>query len=112
MSPVSMSPVSMNPPALPGRPQIEQACRIVYEAMQPTAQYSWPLLNDRVGAEVWIKHENHGPVGAFKIRGALVYFRHLREQSRPAGVITARCGKQGKAGGCVGGGQGIPATVS
>ena len=55
-------------PTLHTNPEIEQACRIVYEAMLPTAQYSWPCLNVRVGTEVWIKHEDHGPVGAFKIR--------------------------------------------
>jgi len=101
----------MNSPTLPTKEQIEQACRIVYEAMQPTAQYSWPLLNERVGAEVWIKHENHGPVGAFKIRGGLVYLRHLREQNRPAGVITATRGNHGQAIGFAARREGIPATV-
>ncbi|HXB67984.1 MAG TPA: threonine dehydratase [Candidatus Acidoferrales bacterium] len=106
----------MNPPTLPTNEQIQQACRIVYEAMQPTAQYSWPLLNERVGTEVWIKHENHGPVGAFKIRGGLVYFRHLREQGRleqnqPAGVIAATRGNHGQAVGFAARREGIPATV-
>jgi threonine dehydratase len=96
---------------LPTKEEIEQACRIVYEAMQPTAQYSWPLLNERVGAEVWVKHENHGPVGAFKIRGGLVYFRHLCERSRPAGVITATRGNHGQAIGFAARREGTPATV-
>jgi threonine dehydratase len=62
--------------------------------MRPTPQYTWPLLNRRVGTELWIKHENHTPVGAFKIRGSLVYFRQLRG---PKSVITATRGNHGQA---------------
>ena len=51
----------------------------------PTPTYSWPLLNERCGAEVWIKHENHSPVGAFKLRGGLVYFEQL---GKVPGVIA------------------------
>ena len=58
---------------LPSLAEIEQAQRVVYEHMPPTPQYTWPLLNQRLGTEVWLKHENHSPVGAFKLRGALVY---------------------------------------
>jgi threonine dehydratase len=101
----------MTPTALPTKTEIEQACRIVYEAMQPTPQYAWPRLTERIGVEVWIKHENHGPVGAFKIRGALVYFRHLREQGQPVGVITATRGNHGQAVGFAVRREGIPATV-
>src|SRR5450432_1154333 len=111
MNPPTSPTPALPTPALPTKAEIEQACRIVYEAMQPTAQYCWPLLNERVGAEVWIKHENHGPVGAFKIRGGLVYFRHLREQSRPLGVITATRGNHGQAIGFAARREGIPATV-
>ena len=56
-------------PTLHTNPEIEQACRIVYEAMEPTSQYCRPLLNERVGVEVGIKHENPGPVGAFNPSG-------------------------------------------
>ena len=77
---------------------IEDACRIVYEAMQPTAQYRWPLLCQRAGCEVWLKHENHGPLGAFKIRSALVYFRRLREAGGAARLaVTATRGNFGQA---------------
>src|ERR1039458_202096 len=77
---------------------IEDACRIVYEAMQPTAQYRWPLLCQRAGCDVWLKHENHGPLGAFKIRSALVYFRRLREAGGAARVaVTATRGNFGQA---------------
>jgi threonine dehydratase len=96
---------------LPTREAIEQAAQIVYEAMQPTAQYTWPLLNERAGAEVWIKHENHGPIGSFKIRGGLVYFRNLREQNQGAGVITATRGNHGQAVGFAARREGIPAIV-
>ena len=83
---------------LPSRPIIENACRIVYEAMPPTAQYCWPLLSRRAACEVWLKHENHGPQGAFKTRGALVYFRRLRDAGgAPRVAVTATRGNFGQA---------------
>jgi threonine dehydratase len=57
---------------LPTIADLALAAEVVYRTMPPTPQYSWPLLNARTGSEVWVKHENHTPVGAFKIRGALV----------------------------------------
>ena len=82
---------------LPTLDQIHAAQAIVYRYMPPTPQYSWPLLNERLGAEVWIKHENHTPVGAFKIRGALVYLNWLKEtQPEIAGVIAATRGNFGQ----------------
>ncbi|HUY95762.1 MAG TPA: threonine dehydratase [Terracidiphilus sp.] len=82
---------------LPTLDQIREAQRIVYGHMPPTPQYTWPLLNRRLGAEAWIKHENHTPVGAFKIRGALVYMEWLR-QARPElrGVVAATRGNHGQ----------------
>src|SRR5438270_12597955 len=83
---------------LPGLAAIERAADIVYEAMPPTPQYSWPLLNERAGTEVWVKHENHTPLGAFKIRSGLVYFRRLAESGATNGtVITATRGNHGQA---------------
>jgi threonine dehydratase len=83
---------------LPSRDEIVLASQTVYEAMQPTPQYCWPLLSSRVGTEVWIKHENHTPLGAFKIRGGLVYFRRLRESGIFTGqVVTATRGNFGQA---------------
>src|SRR5580698_9970894 len=64
---------------LPTLPEIELAQAAVYRAMPPTPQYTWPLLNERLGVEAWIKHENHSPVGAFKLRGAMVYASWLKE---------------------------------
>lgn len=58
---------------LPSLDQIRAAQTFVYQYMPPTPQYAWPLVNNRLGADVWIKHENHTPVGAFKVRGALLY---------------------------------------
>src|SRR5437867_1324999 len=52
---------------------LETAAALVHRVVPPTPQHCWPLLSRRVGAEVWVKHENHTPIGAFKIRGGLVY---------------------------------------
>ncbi len=65
--------------------------------MPPTPQYTWPLLNERAKAEVWIKHENHTPVGAFKIRGGLVYMDWLRrERPEVRTVVSATRGNHGQ----------------
>jgi threonine dehydratase len=58
---------------LPSLQSLEEAARVVYEAMLPTPQICWPQLSQHVGAELWVKHENHTPLGAFKIRGGLVF---------------------------------------
>jgi threonine dehydratase len=91
---------------------LEAASRIVYASMEPTPQYNWPLLSERLGAEVWVKHENHTPVGAFKIRGGLVYFHHLANSSeKPSGVISATRGNHGQSVGFAARRQGIAATI-
>ena len=71
---------------LPGRDELIAAAQIVGAALAPTAQIRWPLLGVRTGAEVWVKHENHSPVGAFKLRGGIVYIDGLarRRIRRPA----------------------------
>jgi len=82
---------------LPSLDRIRTAQQLVYGFMPPTPQYSWPLLNRRLGTEIWIKHENHTPVGAFKIRGALVYLSWLKQtQPELAGVIAATRGNFGQ----------------
>lgn len=82
---------------LPSLEQIHAAQAIVYRYMPPTPQYTWPLLNQRLGVETWVKHENHTPVGAFKIRGALVYMDWLREtKPKATGVIAATRGNFGQ----------------
>ena len=80
--------------------------------MMPTPQYRWPLIDARLGARVWLKHENHAPTGAFKVRGGLVYFDNLsRRATKPAGVISATRGNHGQSLGFAARQYGIPATV-
>lgn len=82
---------------LPGLSEIESAARLIYRSMPATPQYSWPLLNARAGAEVWVKHENHTPVGAFKVRGGLVYMDWLRrERPEVETVVSATRGNHGQ----------------
>ncbi len=82
---------------LPSLEQVREAQNVLYRYMPPTPQYSWPLINRRLGAEVWVKHENHTPVGAFKIRGALLYMEWLaRTQPELGGVIAATRGNHGQ----------------
>ncbi len=86
-------------PAIPAwsLDELETARDLVYANMGPTPQLRWPLLGERCGAEVWVKHENHTSIGAFKLRGGLVYMNHLRrEQPDVAGVLTATRGNHGQ----------------
>src|SRR6516162_4738873 len=76
---------------------LESAAAQVRRVVPPTPQYCWPLLSQRVGAEIWVKHENHTPIGAFKIRGGLVYLDELkRAQPTIRGVVTATTGNHGQ----------------
>lgn len=77
--------------------QIEAAAALVHGAIGSSAQIGWPLLSARVGAETWVKHENHLPTGAFKVRGGLTYVARLRrEQPGIRGVIAATRGNHGQ----------------
>jgi threonine dehydratase len=77
--------------------ELEAAADIVYAGMPPTPQQRWPLLDRRCGLPVWVKHENHTPVGAFKVRGGLVYFDHLaRSKAAVKGVVAATRGNHGQ----------------
>jgi threonine dehydratase len=89
-------------PIMPERPlfslaELETAARLVHAVMPATPQYAWPLLAERAGCTVWVKHENHTPTGAFKVRGGLVYMDWLRRQ-HPAvtSVISATRGNHGQ----------------
>jgi threonine dehydratase len=74
----------------PSLNDLETAAALIYKSMPPTPQYRWPLLEARAGTTVWVKHENHTPVGGFKIRGGLVYMDELcRVGPKPGGVISA-----------------------
>jgi threonine dehydratase len=82
---------------LPTLGELEAAATLIYGAMPPTPEYRWPLLEERVGTEVWAKHENFGPLGAFKLRGGLVYFDHLRRTtSKIEGIVCATRGNHGQ----------------
>src|SRR5260370_39576088 len=77
--------------------QLERAQEIVSAAMPPTPAYAWPLLSERLGATVIVKHENHTPIGAFKVRGGLIYVDRLkRERPHTAGLISATRGNHGQ----------------
>jgi len=77
--------------------EVEAASRRVYAAMLPTPQVAWPLVAQRAGTEVWVKHENHTPTGAFKVRGGLNLIGGLAESpTRPAGVASATRGNHGQ----------------
>src|SRR5712671_3755923 len=77
--------------------QLERAQESVAAAMPPTPAYAWPLLSERLGTTVIVKHENHTPIGAFKIRGGLVYVDAVR-RSQPdiRGIVTATTGNHGQ----------------
>lgn len=77
--------------------ELKQACELVHQHMQPTPQYQWPLINEAVGTKVWVKHENHTPTGAFKIRGGITFMNWLK-QAHPQckGVISATRGNHGQ----------------
>lgn len=83
--------------ALPTLAQLESAAELVHRFVPPTPQYSWPLVNARAGCEVWVKHENHTPIGAFKVRGGIIYMDWLR-RSHPEtkGIISATRGNHGQ----------------
>ncbi len=73
------------------------AAQEIYTALLPTPQLAWPLLAERCGCEVWVKHENHLPTGAFKVRGGLWFMRQLREaQPELRGVVAATRGNHGQ----------------
>jgi len=83
--------------AHPTLAELEGAVRLVHRVVPPTPQHCWPLLSQRIGAELWVKHENHTATGAFKLRGGLVYLDHLkRTEPDIAGVISATTGNHGQ----------------
>jgi threonine dehydratase len=97
---------------LPDLPANEDAARVVYREFAATPQYCWGQLSDRLGASCWLKHENHTPVGAFKIRGGLTYFDTLaRSGSLPAEVISATRGNHGQSIGWAARAHGVPCTI-
>lgn len=79
------------------RDELAEAAALVHRHMPPTPQYAWPLLAERLGATVVVKHENHTPTGAFKIRGGITFMDWLRRAHPEApGVVTATRGNHGQ----------------
>ena len=79
------------------RQDIEDAARLVYGQMPATPQIIWPLLSQTVGADVWVKHENHTPAGAFKVRGGITFMDWLKRTHPDAnGIVTATRGNHGQ----------------
>ena len=77
--------------------QLRSARELIYQYMAPTQQLAWPLLGERLGAELWVKHENHTPTGAFKVRGGLIYLDELtKAQPDCPGIITSTRGNHGQ----------------
>ena len=102
----------MTHPALPTLPEIEAAAAVVYREFQATPQYRWALLSQRLGADCWVKHENHTPVGAFKIRGGLCYFEQLAQScTLPRAIVSATRGNHGQSMGWAARAHGIPCSI-
>ena len=73
------------------------AAHDVHQTLAPTPQLAWPLLAERLGAQVWVKHENHTPTGAFKVRGGLLYVQGLLQREPDTrGLVTATRGNHGQ----------------
>lgn len=82
---------------LPTLSEIEAAAALIRPHVPPTPACHWPLLSAVAGAEIWVKHENHTPVGAFKVRGGMVYLHELkRRQPEVSGVVAASTGNHGQ----------------
>ena len=82
---------------LPDLAEIEAAAEVIYKSMQASPQLSWPLLNARTGMNAWVKHENHNPTGAFKVRGGLIYVEQLVNRFPDCpGICAATRGNHGQ----------------
>jgi len=97
---------------LPTLQEIAEAQKLVYQLMVPTPQISWPLLNQKLEAKVWIKHENHTPISAFKARSAVFYAAQLfRNENAIKGMITATRGNHGQSVALAGQRFNVPVTI-
>ena len=92
--------------------ELERASEVVHSAMPPTPAHAWPLLSERLGAHVIVKHENHTPTGAFKVRGGLTYVERLkRDHPETRGLISATRGNHGQSIAFAGRRHGLPVTI-
>ncbi|CAM3582204.1 Threo-3-hydroxyaspartate ammonia-lyase [Pseudomonas reidholzensis] len=93
-------------------PALREAAAFVHQHMSATAQHAWPLLAERAGCQLWVKHENHAPTGAFKVRGGLVYVRSLLASGHPPrGLVTATRGNHGQSMALAARQAGIPLVI-
>jgi threonine dehydratase len=100
------------PHTLPTLADIEAAAQVVYREFPATPQYRWATLSQRLGADCWVKHENHTPVGAFKIRGGLTYFDQLKQRGElPREVISATRGNHGQSIGWAARAHGVACSI-
>lgn len=100
------------PLQLPNLQDIEAAAGVVYRSFQATPQYRWGTLSQRLGTDCWVKHENHTPVGAFKIRGGLTYFDQLQQCGEmPREVISATRGNHGQSMGWAARAHGVACSI-
>ena len=98
--------------ALPTLADIEAAAQVVYREFAATPQYAWGLLTEKLGTTCWVKHENHTPVGAFKIRGGLTYFHQLAQNGAlPAQVMSATRGNHGQSIAWAARAYGVPCNI-
>src|SRR6202161_2347741 len=94
------------------RTELDRAAELVHRVMPPTPQYPWPKLRRRAGCTVWVKHENHTPTGAFKVRGGLLYLeRLLHALPKVRGVVSATRGNHGQSISLAAARAGVAATI-
>ncbi|MCL2785565.1 MAG: pyridoxal-phosphate dependent enzyme, partial [Propionibacteriaceae bacterium] len=91
--------------------KLASARRIVGAHVPVSSAYRWPLIEQATGTETWIKHENHNPTGAFKVRGGLTYMTHLVEAGPARGVISASRGNHSQSLAFAGAVFGVPVTI-
>ncbi len=96
---------------LPTLDELEAAAAQVHAVMSPTLQYNWPLLAARCGCNVWVKHENHTPTGAFKVRGGITFMNDFAKDGSDAGIISATRGNHGQSLGFAARAAGVAATI-
>src|SRR5262245_45728998 len=92
--------------------ELEAAHEIVGRAVPATPAHAWPLLAERLGTEVVVKHENHTPTGGFKVRGGLIYLDRLKQaEPQTTGLISATTGNHGQSIAFAGRSHGVPVTI-
>jgi threonine dehydratase len=112
MKAANLAPAPKPRYSLPDRDAIEAAADELRSVVPPTPQYLWPQVAEAFGANVWIKHENHTPIGAFKARSTAIYFsKSVQHQPGVRGVITATRGNHGQAVGLAARRFKLPATI-